>query len=106
MTENIDNDKDSQKVDYANETFDKVFRGKRCGCCEKVFSRIDWVSYAYKIHTAGNTVYFCSWTCLQKYRRAKEAAKLKKPLAVATDAEMKKRPKYKAKRGKRSNKPF
>lgn len=92
------------EIDWGAETFSHIFKEKHCVCCKKVFCRMDWASYVYKISCAGGYRYFCSWTCMQKWRR--EHTGKQKTIAVATDKEIKKKPKYIAKEAKRSKRRF
>ncbi|MCM1322989.1 MAG: hypothetical protein NC218_02285 [Acetobacter sp.] len=80
--------------DTPQELLSHIFREKHCVCCKKTFCRADWTSYAYKIKHAGGHLFFCSWSCMQKYRRIKEAKKPQKSLPIATEKELQKKNKY------------
>lgn len=49
----------------------EYFRDLKCKTCKKEFAVINIVDYAYKLKSkTDNTLkYFCSWKCLQQYKK-------------------------------------
>ena len=47
------------------------FKDLKCKTCKKNFAIVNIMGYAYKIKSKsdGLTKYFCSWICLQKYKK-------------------------------------
>lgn len=93
--ENIDIAEEELTNDEA-ETATYILRDKHCDVCGKVFCRLSYVNYAYKIPHANGYKFFCSWGCMQKYRRLQEEkrdkSKDEKRRGVATDKEARVRP--------------
>ena len=49
----------------------KQSREMRCGCCGKMFICPEVNLWRYKIGKQSGYRYFCSWNCIQEYRRKK-----------------------------------
>ncbi len=97
MEQNKDNIED-KKPDYCKQILSNVLRDKQCVYCKRIFCRMDWASYSYKIHCKEGSKYFCSWSCMSKYRNEHKEEKL---MPVATEKELKVRKKYRDKVRKR-----
>lgn len=48
-----------------------MFTARTCGECEKEFIIPDAGTYAYKDYKGNRLKYFCSWKCLQAFRKEK-----------------------------------
>lgn len=48
------------------------FTDKKCKQCKNIFTITNPSGYAFKLKTkdSANKKYFCSWTCLLKYKKA------------------------------------